>query len=601
MMLKLELEKDPSLKKPQKVFFVLFGIMFLIAPFYYQPNMGGEGLNIPHNSSLWIVASWIIAAASFIIFKKDRIIVPRHWFALALLPLGAIITSYIADNNNPAEWLVRLSVICGGYLFFIALFQFELTSRQIERSLYILLSMGLIAAVYGVIQTQNIPLILNIVPRGAELRAIGIFQQVNIQAAVMATTLTLVFYLISRPSHKSLNPIILIALIVTALATSYNITISGSRVGLLGIGCSLLLLFIGRGKLLLTSKIPLICVLLATISGGYLGSQGLASAAKKFDRALSAEGIGGVKTDIRWNIYKTSWELYTEAPVFGHGIGSFQKVFQDKRAENQINGTYNLGQSPKFSHPHNEIIFWLIEGGSFAIAGIMAAALFTFIQLIKLGWQRGFGYAALLVPITLHTQVELPFYISNTPWFLLLTILFLVHQSGKKTFSTSKLSTAASKTIPISGTILALVTTNTLVQAQVGNAGLINYFGTGQQNPIYLQSSLKSQYFENYTTFLLLRRNMFMGISQNNAEPAKVYASWAEEQIKVNPALIYYRNLAIAYDYTNRNEDRDRIMKIAMSTYLNNLDLQQLNQQFMQKDLEDKKNSGAIKQLETSN
>lgn len=42
-------------------------------------------------------------------------------------------------------------------------------------------------------------------------------------------------------------------------------------------------------------------------------------------------------------------------------------------------------------------------------------------------------------------------------------------------------------------------------------------------------------------------------------------------------------------------------MKIAMSTYLNNLDLLQLNKQFMQKDLEDKKNSGAIKQLETSN
>ncbi|WP_415901496.1 Wzy polymerase domain-containing protein [Neptuniibacter sp. QD29_5] len=601
MTLRLELEKDPSLKKPQKVFFVLFGIMFLVAPFYYQPNLGGEGLNVPHNSSLWIVASWIIAAACFIIYKNDKIILPRYWLALALLPLGAILTSYIADNNNPAEWLVRLSVICGGYLFFIALFQFQLTSRQIERSLYILLSMGLLAAVYGVIQTQNIPLLLNIVPRGTEPLAIGVFQQVNIQAAVMATTLTLVFYLISRPTHKSLNPIILIALVITALVTSYNITISGSRVGLLGISCSLLMLLIGRGKLLLNSRLPLMGVIVASLIGGYLGSHGLESATKKFNRALATEGIGGVKTDIRWNIYKTSWELYTEAPIFGHGIGSFQKVFQDKRAKYQRNGTYNLGKSPKFSHPHNEIIFWLIEGGSFAIIGILAAALFTFIQLIKLGWQRGFGYAALLVPITLHTQVELPFYISNTPWFLLLTILFLVHQSGKKTFSTSKLSKAAGKAIPISATVMALVTTNTLVQAQVGNAGLINYFGTAQQKPIYLQSSLKSQYFEDYTTFLLLRRNMFMGISQNNPKHAIIYANWAEDQIKVNPALIYYRNLAIAYDYTNRNNERDKIMKIAMSTYLNNLDLQQLNQQFMQKDLEDKNSSAVIKQLDTSN
>ncbi|WP_415890859.1 Wzy polymerase domain-containing protein [Neptuniibacter sp. SY11_33] len=588
-----QMEKDPSLKKPQKVFFILFGIMFLISPFYYQPNLGGEGLSVPHNSSIWIIASWIIASASFLIYKKDRIVLPKHWLALALLPLGAIITSYIAENNNPTEWLVRLSVICGGYIFLISLFQFELTSKQIERSLYILLSMGLVAAFYGVIQTKGIPIILNIVPKSADPIAIGIFQQVNIQASVMATVLTLVFYLISRPSHKSLNPIILVALYITALFASYNIIVSGSRVGLLGIILSLTLLLIGRWKIFLKSKRIFLGLLITTIIGGFLGSQGLGVTTQKFDRIMGQ--------DIRWTIYEMSWELYTEAPVFGHGLGSFQKVFQDKRAMNQTLEKHNLGNSPKFSHPHNEFVFWLIEGGTFAIVGILIATIYTFIQLVKIGWQRGFGYAALLVPISLHTQVELPFYISNTPWFLLLIILFLVHQSGKKIYSTSKLSKSASKTIPLTATAISLVTTNTLVQAQVGNAGLINYFHTGQQNPIYLQSPLKSQYFEDYTTFLLLRQNMFIGIGQNNPKPAKLYAKWAEEQIKVSPSLIYYRNLAIAYDYTNRNKERDKIMKIAMSTYLNNLDLQQLNQQFMQKDLEDENSSGTIKQLETSN
>ncbi|WP_415887665.1 Wzy polymerase domain-containing protein [Neptuniibacter sp. QD37_6] len=593
MTLRLELEKDPSLKKPQKVFFVLFGIMFLVAPFYYQHNLGGEGLSIPHNSSLWIVASWVIAAAGILIYKNEQIILPRYWLALALLPLCAIVTSYIANNNNPAEWLVRLSVICGGYLFFIALYQFELTSRQIERTLYILLSMGLIAATYGVIQTKTPPILPGLIPHSPKLIPIGTFQQVNIQASVMATVLTLVFYLVGRPLSKNKNPIIIVALIITAMAASYNIAYSGSRVGTLGITLALTLLFIGRWKIYAKSKVILTLVLIASLTGGLAGSQGIGETKNKFDRIM--------KQDIRWSIYEISWELYTEAPVFGHGLGSFQKVFQDKRVEVQSEGKNSLGKSPKFTHPHNEFIFWLIEGGTFAIFGILTAALYTLIQLTKLGWQRGFGYAALLIPITLHTQVELPFYISNTPWFLLVTILFLVHQSGKRTYTTSILSKSASTTIPLITTVITLVTTNTLVQAQVGNAGLINYFHSGQKAPTYLQSSLKSQYFEEYATFLLLRRNMFIGISQNNPDPAKLYAQWTEEKIKVNPALHYYRNLAIAYDYTNRNVERDKIMKIAMSTYLNNLDLQQLNQQFMQKDLEDKKSSDVIKQLDTSN
>jgi len=583
MSFKLELEKDPSLQKPQKVFFVMFGLLFLIAPFYYQPNLGGEGLNIPHNSSLWIVASWIIAAASFLICRSGKIILPRYWFPLALLPLGAIVTSFIADNNNPAEWVVRLSVIFGGYIFLIALYQFQLTSRQIERGLYIILSMGLIAATYGIIQVQNISTIIDIVPRPNVPTAVGIFQQINIQAAVMATVLTLVFYLVSRPAHKSLNPIVILTLLLTATAASYNIAISGSRVGLLSITIALTLLVLGRWKLFKQAKVLFVGVLLASAIGGFLGSEGLSKAQNKFNRAI-AEDMGGMQPDIRWSIYEMSWQLYTEAPVFGHGLGSFQKVFQDKRAEQQVAGNYDLGAAPKFSHPHNEIIFWLIEGGSFAIVGILAAALFTFIQLVRIGWQRGFGYAALLVPIVLHTQVELPFYISNIPWFLLLTLLFLVHQPGKQTYSLNRLSRAAQVTIPIFAVGISLIATNTLVQAQVGNAGLVNYFNTGQKDHKYLQASLKSGYFEDYSTFIILRKSMFIGISQNDPRPVYTFAQWTERQLQISPSLIYYRNLAIAYDYTNRLKQRDGIMKIAMDMYSSNEDLTLLKKQFKLRD-----------------
>lgn len=395
MIFGLQLEQDSSLKKPQRLFFILFGILFLIAPFYYQPNLGGEGLFIPHNSSLWIVASWIIASASFLIYKNQQIILPKHWLGLALLPIGALFTGYIAANNNPTEWIIRISVIIGGYLFFLSLFQYQLKSKHIERSLYIVLAMGLIAGAYGIIQSQTGALNLgHIMPVSPGNQAVGIFQQVNLQASIMATLLILTFYLASRPALKSFSLIVKITLIIAAITASFTIAYSGSRVGLVSAIIGLSLLALGRWKLIQNAKIMFSILTLSVILGATLGQSGLTKTTHKLDRA-----IGGVEADIRWHMYNLSWQIFTEEPITGHGLGSFQKVFQEERAKYQKNGGSALEAAPRFSHPHNEIIFWLVEGGIIAIIGILAAAIYTFLQLIKLGWQRGFGYAALLLSL----------------------------------------------------------------------------------------------------------------------------------------------------------------------------------------------------------
>ena len=578
-----QLEHDPSLKKPQRLFFILIGVLFLIAPFYYQPNLGGEGLFIPHNSALWIVASWVIASASFLIYKTNKIILPRYWFGLALLPIGALITGFIAENNNPTEWIVRIAVITGGYLFFISLFQFRLSSRHIERSLYIILAMGLIAAAYGIIQSQIGAVNLGFMPISPQKTPVGIFQQVNIQSSLMATLLILTFYLASRPAISSFSLLIKLTLIIAALAASYSIAISGSRVGLLSAGIGLSLLFLGRWKLFYRSKVIIVCLLVATSSGAILGKSGIIHTTEKVSKTV---GIGGVSTDIRWHMYDLSWEIFTEAPFIGHGLGSFQKVFQEKRATFQQSQNSSLDTAPRFSHPHNEIIFWLVEGGLLSIVGILAAAVVTFVQLFKAGWQRGLAYAALLLPISFHTQVELPFYISNTPWFLLLFFLYVVHQSNKITTSTQAMSYAAKISLPLSFTLIAILTSLTLVQAQVANSGIVSYLKRNQSQPQYLMSALDSGYFREYTTYLLLRRNMFIGLKEKNTKPAHDYIDWATESLKVIPAITTYRDLAIAYDLVGEHDKRDRTMKKALNTYPVNQGLIDLKLKLEQKDVE---------------
>jgi len=568
-----QLEHDPSLKKPQRLFFILIGALFLIAPFYYQPNLGGEGLFIPHNSALWIVACWVIASASYIVYKSKQIILPRYWFGLALLPIGAILTGFIAENNNLTEWIVRISVIIGGYLFLISLFQFQLSSRHIERSLYIILAMGLIVSTYGLIQTQTGAKGLSFIPLSANFAPVGIFQHINLQVSFMATLLTLCFYISSRPSLDTFSILIKITLVLTVAIATYTIVISGSRTGLLACIVSLVLFFIGRLSCYKNRKTILVSLFIAMAIGGYLGKDGIRETTYKIN-----ETVDGMETDMRWNIYSISWDLYQQAPLFGHGIGSFQKVFQEKRQEYQQNEGWSLGRAARFSHPHNEMIFWLVEGGLVAIIGIICAAVFTFLQLMKAGWQRGWGYAALLVPITLHTQVELPFYISNTHWFLILFLLFVVHQHKKTKASIKALSLSAQKLIPLSFTLLAFLSTNFLIHSQAANAGIINYLKHRQNNPLFLKTAVNNAYFREYSTYLLLRHNMYIGISENNLDPANDYIHWASKSIEVIPAVTTYRDLVIAYNFKGDTFNRDKALDKALNIYPQDSSLLNLKQ-----------------------
>ncbi|MGB0203590.1 MAG: Wzy polymerase domain-containing protein [Neptuniibacter sp.] len=572
-----ELNNEASTKSkfsPQNLLFLLLVLQFVIAPFYYQPNFGGEGLYLPYNSSVWIVAVWIIATGAFLISRSRTVVLPRYWLGLACLPLGALITGFIVETINPTEWLTRLSVITGGYLFFLALFQFRLTSKQIDQSLYIILAFGMIAAAYGVFQIVFTTNIYPFIPRSPNNIPVGVFQQVNLQASSMATLLVLVYYLISRPT---LNTSLLIktSLCITVFLASYIIAASGSRVGLLGAILGLTILIIGRWRLLTRKKNLFISILVLTIAGATTQTSGLLKSTVKFDRAM-----GGMEADIRWKVYKISWDLFIESPVTGHGLGSFQKVFQEKRRAYQQQGSLHMGNHPRFSHPHNEIIFWLVEGGIIAMCGIILAATVTFIQLIRVGWQRGSGYAALLIPITLHTQVELPFYISNTHWLLLLFLLFVTHQHSKQNLQITSLSVSANRLIPVSFIGIAFATSWTLIQAQIANSDLVKYYASKTTQYELLDKPLSSLYFRDHALFLSLRQKMIEGIKEKKPEPVVEFINFTENLIQKVPAINYYIELVNAYNIIGQTELRDRLLKEALDTYEGNRRLSMLKQKF---------------------
>ena len=124
---------------------------------------------------------------------------------------------------------------------------------------------------------------------------------------------------------------------------------------------------------------------------------------------------------IRITALKAAWLLGLENPVFGHGLGAFQKIYPDAF---QFGSDLMAGEiySGILRHPHNEIAQWWVAGGVVGVLGVL-----LFASLLVISWfkrSNNLSSIVLLVPIALHSMVELPLYQSLAHWYLL--ALFLV-------------------------------------------------------------------------------------------------------------------------------------------------------------------------------
>ncbi len=74
----------------------------------------------------------------------------------------------------------------------------------------------------------------------------------------------------------------------------------------------------------------------------------------------------------RTNIWRMSYKKFLEKPVLGHGAGSFSEVIND--AKESAGGTDN---------PHNDIVFFLVEGGVVGVISFLSIIVAFYFYLIK--------------------------------------------------------------------------------------------------------------------------------------------------------------------------------------------------------------------------
>lgn len=545
---------------------IMLALTFLVAPFFYYDNIGGAGLNIPSNIAVWFSACVFIWLAVRRLLNDSKLILPKHALFILAFPLLATISGFMSGVSEPIDWMFRLLFIWGGAFFLLGLFQFEFNRAQKDRLLYILLLAGLLHDFVACLQFFQPDGVTIFLPKsGGTNIATGIFQQINVHASFQATIVLIAWYLINRPLVK-FNLVIKASILLTTFLSTYIVMSSGSRVGFLS-------LFVGLGlfipicwKVLKRNKNNVFIIsammIIASLTGIY--SDGFGRLANK-----SAEIHTEYKTSERVGIYLISAELVEKKPIFGHGLGSFESVWQYQKADfQQKHPDYTLIQD-YITHPHNELLLWQVEGGLLASSGI----LITFFTILVMAWQSKARYVIpILFPFAFHNQVELPFHISSTAWFACLLLIFIALSHGQKIQKSDFMSVPMRKLLRLQNYTMLLLTMVFFTHSVWANYQLD--LATKDGGKANLNLPLMNPYFTKIAEDFQMQHLFKISTIEHSVAGMRAFNQWQSRAILERPTAFNFKMLIASYQNLQKIKQACSIANLASEMYAANQEFQ---------------------------
>jgi O-antigen polymerase len=374
---------------------------------YVQQNDGGHGLSLAINTMSWIAVSVIICIGVMQWDFTQKIKIAKTDIALLAVAVCLFVPFFWSDSPWRETAYGRYFAIIAFVLLTVAFRQFTFTAHQKNVFWGIVVAGILIQCVIGVSQFFGADTVFAI--RGQ--RPQGSFQQVNVFASFIATSLSISVYQLCSAHIK--KPLKILHYLMVFFAGLLLVLIT-SRVGILGSVVALIsLCFLFRQH-----KKQMLTIIVIVISGA------LAAVALKNINESSFRNSDTLTSDKgRTLIYKVSVELIKDAPLLGYGLGKFQLVYLEKQAEVLASdSTIPLPNAQAQTHPHNELLFWWIEGGVIPVLSLLLFALWLSIRVWRHGTIDHKAAWLCCIPIMLHTQTEYPLY-ASVPHLALLGLL----------------------------------------------------------------------------------------------------------------------------------------------------------------------------------
>lgn len=539
----------------QRLFMTML-LLMLTASFYFHANLGGTGFRLPNNIFVWLFGGMAGFVGVLQFCKNNTLYLPRRFWLIMAFPVMALFSGIISGVSSANDWFLRLFFVWGGLLFLFSLFQQPYRGKHIDYIFLAITCCGLLHSLIGMTQitmVENIPGWLPLNPSGDPT---GLFQQINNQASFQVTTLLICIWLLSRPVALH-SASLKLFIFITVFFSSAVLFATASRVGLLAFIIAVPLMLLSRWQWLLKSK-PTFFVLIGLIFAAFISDNYLSSGLDKLS-AKTDKLHAGYSGEARVGIYKITLDELTKSPITGHGIGSFARVWQNAKPDfYTINPDATLPKQ-RVSHPHNELMFWLLEGGLIAASGLVLFLIGIVFALYKLPFSRRYAYAALLLPIGLHTQVELPFYISAIHWFIFIFLVFVLLHPFKQSLN-KKISIAANNSIrylSLSGMLVLILFS---AHTYASSLEFKNYI-TGQiEGDAPFPYAMENPYFKRLATHTVMTSMYKTSVEYGIRENIEAFADWAEQQLIYNPQLGYFK---LAIDARLKLSDKKAACNIA--------------------------------------
>jgi O-antigen polymerase len=526
----------------QRIFWIILSLYSLLGMHFFMHNQGGAGLYLPFNMVGWAFVSVLISIGIWHLttIKQLTFSCTQLWFlagfAILLLPF----------LNPQAEWNAsaqpRFLAIAAGLLVFFALSQFQFTEKQRHALLYLLLGAIAIEALYGLIQ-------FFVLKDGNWFgynvkvnRPYGVFQKDTVFSSFLAVGIALSLYLqrwdvlfLSSKWRKLLINFVLFT------ATFLLVQIQ-SRAGVYG-GILVALVFFPvlwmfNKRFFWSSFLLVVC--------------GLFFAWLFFHSARGETESYYMNAFYRIVYWKQVLKMFLDAPFLGYGYGGFEYNFLHAyRAPGVPSVDYDpIGSA--LDHPHNEVLFWLHEGGIVAVIGLMVFATGYIRSLFKCsGWAKRISLLALVLPLLFHSMVEYPFYHSVAHFFLFIVFLWLADaESGQQKVYACQYWFLA-RVVAI---IIPLIVVPFMLTGLQAAYVLTKYDRMKDKNPQMLEQIINPLPWMMMYEFQMRSVQLTFSAAMHDKAGLENYVDWAKQFLHNTPRAIVYARLVYALQQLNDKE-----------------------------------------------
>ncbi len=557
--------------------------LFLVVMHLSIRNLGGAVVT-PVSYLVWMAVSVVIIFALMHTLSggNGALILPDTGIYILFFAALFILPSLFNPVTDAHAFIFKKAGLIAGIIFFFSLHQFRFSDRHKEKFIYVLIAAGVIEAAIGLIQYFMPEVRIPLIAFSTSGRIFGNFQQQNLFAAFLATSLIASLFAVTGPLFRGAGGMMKAGLLLAVMVISAALFIAGSRAGIVGMLLGSSVLILTRFRLIKSAPVFILVWILAVTAGlglnivseKYIFEQerGVLLSAKKF-RVASDSFTDEGRGDPRMLMYRVSLEMIKDKPFLGHGPGGFESSYVHYRKDVVERTDDDTILNTFTYYPHNEALSVLIESGLVGGIGLLVLASAFLIYIFRLGAEKGGLYLALLMPVIFHAMVEFPFQQSAIHWVLFLMLCYLMSSHFVREIHFRPERWMSFLLLAAVGTLFVF-TNLFLVRTLSANMGLTEYYrlltSEGVSRMKLADPALNNLYLGRFSQRMIMDIGLGMALQKNDSGFLEKYVGWAEEVRVAFPHYLIYEGEVRALFALGREDEALKLLDQGSGLYPDN-------------------------------